>query len=213
MKNVAILNYNRFMEKKPYSELGYKIWFKIKPFAKLLFRLKVEGAENFPKEGGFIIAANHRSYLDPPIINTISPFPVIFMAKEDLFKVPILGSIITKAGAIPVERGRKGVKSLIKAIDFLKKGYVIGIFPEGTRAAPGKFLKPQPGIGLLIEKTKVPVVPVRIEGADKVLSRDSKFPKFLVYPIKVKVGKPIKFEDNLSHEEMAKIIMEKIKAL
>jgi 1-acyl-sn-glycerol-3-phosphate acyltransferase len=96
------------MEKnKHYSELGYKIWFKLKPLVRGILRIKVEGLENFPDKSGFIIAANHRSHLDPPVLNTISPFPVMFMAKEELFKIPMLGKFIEKAGAIPVERGKR----------------------------------------------------------------------------------------------------------
>ena len=198
---------------KPYSELGYKIWFKIRPVIKTLLRIKVNGLENFPDKSGFIIAANHRSYLDPPIINTISPFPVMFMAKEELFKVPILGSFIKKAGAIPVERGRKATKSLIKALDLLKEGYTVGIFPEGTRANPGEYLKPQPGVGLLVSKANVPVIPVKIEGADKVFPNNAKFPKLFTAPIEVTVGKPLKFDEDYSYEEISNEIMEVIKKL
>ena len=201
------------MEKKHYSELGYKIWFKLKPFVRFSLRLKAEGLENFPKESGFIIASNHRSHLDPPIVNTISPFPVMFMAKKELFDVPLLGKIIKKAGAIPVERGKRGTKSLIKAMELLKKKYVVGVFPEGTRAEPGKFLKPKTGIGLLVSKADVPVVPVRIEGADKVFPKGKKFPKIGMHPIEVKIGKPIEFEKDMNYEDISNEIMEIIKKL
>ena len=200
-------------EIKPYSEIGYKIWFKVRPVIKALLRIKVNGLENFPDKSGFIIAANHRSYLDPPIINTISPFPVMFMAKEELFKVPILGNFIKKAGAIPVERGRKATKSLIKALELLKEGYTVGIFPEGTRANPGEYLKPQPGVGLLVSKANVPVVPVKIEGADKVFPNNSKFPKLFTAPIEVTVGKPLQFDESYSYEDISNEIMEVIKKL
>ena len=197
-----------------YSETGYKIWFKLKPVVKRLLRLEVEGEENFPKQSGFIIASNHRSHLDPPVINTVSPFPVMFMAKKELFDIPMLGTFIKKAGAIPVERDRKNsVKALIKAIELLEKGYTIGVFPEGTRARPGQFLKPKTGVGLLAIRSKAPVVPVRIEGTDIIFPRGAKFPKFFKAPIHVKIGKPLIFDKNYTYEEVSDIIMESIKNL
>ena len=200
-------------ESKHYSELGYKIWFKVKPVVKALLRIKVEGLENFPDKSGFIIAANHRSHLDPPVINTISPFPVMFMAKKELFDIPVLGKFIEKAGAIPVERGKKATKALIKTLQLLKDGYTVGIFPEGTRANPGEYLKPKSGIGLLISKANVPVVPVKIEGTDKIFPKGSKFPKIFTSPIEIKVGKPVKFDKNYSYEDISHEIMETIKKL
>ncbi len=201
------------MGKKHYSEVGYKIFFALKPLIKKLLCIHVEGSENFPEKGGFIIASNHRSHLDPPVINTVSPFPVMFMAKKELFDNPFIGWFVRGAGAIPVERKKKGTKALIKALELLKEGYVVGIFPEGTRAKPGEFLKPKPGIGLLISKAKVPVVPVKIEGTDKVFPKGAKFPKIGLYPIKVKVGKPIMFDNMENYEEIADKVMEEIKKL
>ena len=185
------------MEKKHYSEFGYKVFFKLKPALKKILRIKAKGLENFPQKSGFIIASNHRSHLDPPVVNIISPVPVIFLAKAELFKVPVLGWLIKKSGAIPIERNKKsGNKSLIKALKLLKEGYTIGVFPEGTRAKPKEFLKPKAGIGLLISKAKVLVVPVRIEGTDDIFPKGSKFPKIGKTPIYVNVGKPIIFGEN-----------------
>ena len=202
------------MEEKHYSELGYKVFFKLKPFLKKILRIHVKGLENFPKESGFIIASNHRSHLDPPVINIISPFPVMFLAKAELFKIPVFGWFIKRAGAIPIEREKKGVnKSLIKALKLLKQGYTIGVFPEGTRAKPKQFLNPKAGIGLLISKANVPVIPVRIEGTDDVFPKGSKFPKIGKAPIYVNVGKPIIFDENLEYKEIANKVMEEIKRL
>jgi 1-acyl-sn-glycerol-3-phosphate acyltransferase len=197
----------------PYSEIGYKVFFKTKPLLKKILRINVSGLENIPLEGGCILAANHRSHLDPPIINIISPRPVIFLAKKELFEVPILGWFIKKAGAIPVKRDSRDTTTIKKSIQLLKEGYVIGIFPEGTRSKPGEFRKPQPGVGYLIEKAKVPVIPILIEGADKVLPVNSKFPKLFKYNIDVKVGKPIHFEGLTSYESLAEKVMHEIKKL
>lgn len=202
------------MEKKHYSEFGYKVFFKLKPALKKILRIKAKGLENFPQKSGFIIASNHRSHLDSPVVNIISPVPVIFLAKAELFKVPVLGWLIKKSGAIPIERNKKsGNKSLIKALKLLKEGYTIGVFPEGTRAKPKEFLKPKAGIGLLISKAKVLVVPVRIEGTDDIFPKGSKFPKIGKTPIYVNVGKPIIFGENIEYEEIANKIMKEIKKL
>lgn len=197
----------------PYSEFGYKIFFKTKPILKKILKINVIGVENIPLEGGCILAANHRSHLDPPVINIISPRPVIFLAKKELFEIPFLGWFIKKAGAIPVKRDSRDTATIKKSIQLLKEGYVIGIFPEGTRAKPGEFRKPQAGVGYLIEKAKVPVIPILIEGTDKVLPVHQKFPILFKYNIDVIVGKPIRFEGLTSYEHIAEKVMHEIKRL
>ncbi len=198
-----------------YSKLGYEIFYKVRPVFKKLLRINVEGLENIPTDGGCIIASNHRSNLDPFVLNTISTRPIFFMAKEELFKIPVLGWAIRKAGAIPVKRNKRDIGALKKASQLLKEGYCIGIFPEGHRAKPKQFRKPQSGVGLLVSKTKAPVIPVRIEGTDDVFPVGSSFPKLFKYPIYVKVGKPIFFSniENKDYQEIANYIMEEIKAL
>lgn len=198
-----------------YSKLGYEIFFKIRPVFKKLLKINVEGLENIPLNGGCIIASNHRSNLDPFVLNTISTRPIFFMAKEELFKIPILGWAIKKAGAIPVKRNRRDIAALKKAAQLLKEGYCIGIFPEGHRAKPKEFRKPQSGVGLLVAKTNVPVVPVRIEGTDDVFPVGSSFPKLFKYPINVKIGKALHINDveSKEYQEIANYIMENIKSL
>lgn len=201
------------MKDLPYSKKGYEIFFKLKPFIKKLLRIKVEGIENIPVEGGCIIASNHRSHLDPPVLNTISSRPILFLAKKELFEIPVLSWFIKKAGAIPVKRDSRDLNTLRTAIKLLKEGHCIGIFPEGSRAKPGEFRKPKSGIGFLIEKAKVPVIPVLIEGTDKVLPVNSKFPKLFKHDIHVKVGKRIHFEGISSYEHIAEKVMDEIKNL
>ncbi len=198
-----------------YSKSGYEIFFKIRPFFKKILRIKAEGIENIPLNGGCILAANHRSNLDPFVLNTVSPRPIFFMAKEELFKIPLLGWFIKKAGAIPVKRNKRDIAALKKATELLKEGYCIGIFPEGHRAKPKQFRKPQSGIGLLVAKTQVPVIPVRIEGTDDIFPVGSSFPKIFKYPVHIKIGKAIKFDDvdNKNYQDIANTIMESIKSL
>ncbi len=200
-------------EKFYYSKAGYQIWFKIRPIFKSLLRIKVEGIENIPLENGCILASNHRSNLDPFVLNTVSPRPIFFMAKQELFKVPILGWLIKKAGAIPVKRNKRDIGALKKTVSLLNEGYCVGIFPEGTRAKPGEFRKPQSGIGLIVSKTDSPVIPVKIEGTDLIYPAGSKFPKIGKSTIKVKIGKPIKINKEMDYSDIAEYIMENIKQL
>ncbi|NPA58813.1 MAG: 1-acyl-sn-glycerol-3-phosphate acyltransferase [Aquificae bacterium] len=201
------------MEDYAYSEKGYKLWFKIRPIFKKLFRIEVEGIENIPQDKGCIIASNHRSNLDPFVLNVVSPKPILFMAKQELFKVPVLSWLIKKAGAIPVRRDSRDIGALKKAIQLANSGHCIGIFPEGGRVKPGQFGKPQSGVGLLVSKTDAQVLPVRIEGTDIVMPVGAKFPKIGKAPIKIKIGKPLEIDRNKDYKEIAEFIMENIKAL
>ena len=182
---------------------------------KKLFNIKVYNTENIPTSGSYIVASNHRSHLDPPVLNSAFPEPLVFLAKEELFKPP-LGWVIRHMRAVPLKRGSGDLDTLEMSLDFLRQGYKVAIFPEGTRAKPGEFLRPKVGVGLLAIKGGVPVVPVRIEGTGDVFPRGAKFPK-PGHPIDVVVGKPLSFEgyeDNLkSYRKVALEIMEAIKSL
>ncbi len=203
--------------KKPYSIIGYKVYFFIRPIFRFIFRIEVEGLENIPTDRGCIVAANHRSYLDPPVLNTVAPKPFIFLAKKELFDVPVLSWIITKAGALPLYRGRQNLRTIKRAIELINKNYCIAIFPEGGRMPPKKFGKAHSGVGLLVAKTKAPVIPTKIEGTDDVLPIGAKFPKLFKHKIKIKFGKPLdfsNFEDTKeNHQLIANTILEAIKNL
>ena len=196
-----------------YSTTGYKVFFKLKPLIKGLLRLKIKGVENVPLEGGVILAANHKSHLDPIVLNTASPRPVLFLAKEELFKPPLLGWFVKNAGAIPVSRNGRDVKSLKLALKALKDKQCIGIFPEGRRMPPDKFGKAQSGVGLLATRTNTTVVPVLIEGTEKILPRESKFPKLFKYDINITFGEPVIFGKNVDYNQASQEIMERIKSL
>ncbi|MCS7262544.1 MAG: 1-acyl-sn-glycerol-3-phosphate acyltransferase [Aquificaceae bacterium] len=188
------------------------------PMAKVtfrrLFRVEVFGLENVP-QGPCLVASNHRSHLDPPLLNSVFPQPLRFLAKEELFRVPLLGRLLPHMGAIPVRRGTGDLEVLELAIELLHSGCKVGIFPEGTRAEAGQFLKPKLGAGLLAVRSQKPVLPVYIHGTDAVLPRGAKIPK-LGQPIRVFVGKSKVYreEDNLKgYRRVAEDIMESIKEL
>jgi 1-acyl-sn-glycerol-3-phosphate acyltransferase len=139
-------------------------------FMKVLMGLKVEGHENIPRRGGVIIASNHISNWDPPILGVATALrrDVFFLAKEELFYANKFYSLlISKYGAIPIKRQAIDKKAIRISSFHLRKKRVIVIFPEGKRN-PGKgFLKPLPGVGYLALKTKAKVIPTYIEGSEE----------------------------------------------
>jgi 1-acyl-sn-glycerol-3-phosphate acyltransferase len=145
----------------------------------VLRRWKVEGKDNLPPAGGVIVIANHQSYWDPPVLGAALKRRVHFMAKEELFRIPLFGLLIRILGAFPVRREGFDRKALKVAVDYLMRGRVVGIFPEGRRSLTGELLPAQPGAAVLALKTGVPVVPVALIGTRGLLGK-----------VRVRVGRP-----------------------
>jgi len=156
---------------------------------KLFFRLKVTGQQNIPQNGPFIIVANHSSLLDPVILGVSLKPKIIFLAAAYLFKIHWLGYLLRKANAIPVQ-GENDIKPIKKALKILQQGGVLGIFPEGGVDRQKNNLPVKAGAAYLATRAGVPIVPVVIKGADKVLPRGSRFIKKL-HRIEVKIKKSI----------------------
>lgn len=150
--------------------------------------LIVKGKENVPSRGGVLIAANHISYLDPPIIGAVLPRRGTFMARKGLFKIPVLGTII-KPAAFPVDREKPRPSSMKEAVRRLKRNEVIVIFPEGSRSETGELGEAKRGIGMIAAMSRVPVVPALIAGSDMALPVDAKWLKRA--KVTVIFGKPI----------------------
>ena len=129
---------------------------------KNFFKCQIVGVENIPSTKGVIIAANHISLWDPPLIGTFLPRKINFMAKEELFDIPIIGYIIKRLNAFPVKRGTADRVAIKKAISLLKSGECLGLFPEGTRSKDGKLGEAEAGMALIAIKADVPVVPTAV---------------------------------------------------
>ena len=147
-------------------------------FAKGMFRFQfklmgwnIQGVENMPAEGPVILAINHISIWDPLVAASSLPRQVSFMAKEELFSIPVLGEILSKLGAFPVKRGQGDINAIRQSLAILKEGRVLGLFPEGTRSKTGKIQKGLPGMVLLMEKSKASVVPVKVFGTRHLLTK------------------------------------------
>lgn len=133
----------------------------------------VRGAEHIPDSGPVILAPNHRAHVDPPLVSLISPRPLCFMAKDELFRVPVFGKFIRAMGAFPVKRGTADRAALKRAIELLKAGRVVVIFPEGTRSEDGSLQTAEKGFALIAKQTGAPIVPVAIEGTERLLPKGS----------------------------------------
>lgn len=134
---------------------------------KLLFRFDIRGKGNVPKDGPFILVSNHLHNLDPVLTVAASPRRVQYMAKIELFKVPVIRNIIRWVGAFPVNRGKMDREAIRHGQAVLKAGYGLGIFPEGTRSLTMKIHKVLPGAGLFAVKGDVPIVPCAITGSER----------------------------------------------
>ncbi len=141
---------------------------------KLFFRLKVTGQQNIPQDGPFIIVANHSSLLDPIILGVSVRPKIIFVAAAYLFEISWLGYLLRKVNSIPVQR-ENDIKAIKQALKILQQGGVLGIFPEGGVDRQKDDLPIKAGAAYLATKVGVPIVPIRIKGADKALPRGAKF--------------------------------------
>ncbi len=153
-------------------------------------RFGVMGGEHVPMRGGCIIAANHTSFLDPPAVGcAVSGRPVSFMARDTLLHSRLLGFILSRVFVIPIARGKGDVGALRKSLEALKMGRCVGLFPEGTRSPDGQLQPAKDGIGFLLAKAGVPVVPAYVDGTYRAYPKGAK----RIRPAKVRVfiGQPI----------------------
>ncbi len=161
-------------------------------FLRIFGRMKVIGRDNIPPTGGVMIAGNHVSYLDPPLVGSGCVRMIYFMAESGLFKNPIFGKMMYSWGAFPVNRGGVDRQAMKKAEELLKEGKAVSMFLEGTRSRTGILQPPQDGVAMLAVRANVPIVPVACIGTDIVMPCESKKIKF--HQITVVYGKPIYFE-------------------
>lgn len=174
-----------------------------------IFRLKTEGKKNVLPEGGAILAVNHRSWWDALIILMTSPRRLAFMAKSELFKNKLLGSVIRAFGAFPVKRGKGDIGAVKTSLQILNSGNVMMMCPEGTRVKEGEHAEIKPGVAMLATHAKVPVIPVCITGKYR-----------WMHKITVSYGEPIYLDEyygeKLSIEklkEISEFIMDRVYSL
>ncbi len=166
--------------------LGYSL---SKAIAKTFFSYRVFGAENMIEEGPCIIAANHCSYLDPPLVGVAFRRGIHYLARKSLLDVPVLGPILPELNVIPVDQKNADRSALMGAIRVVRNGGAVLIFPEGTRSLDGQLQEAQPGIGMIAAKSGAPIVPVAIRGSFEILPRGAMIPKS--GQISLSIGAPL----------------------
>jgi 1-acyl-sn-glycerol-3-phosphate acyltransferase len=159
--------------------------------ARLFFRYRIIHRERLPETGGIILASNHQSYFDPPLVGICSRRAVYYLARKTLMDWPFFGPMFPDMNVIPVDRDGNDMSALKTVIRKIREGGGVVLFPEGTRSPDGNLQPAQAGVGLVIAKTLAPVVPMRIFGSYEAFPRGSKGVKF--HPIRVVVGEPIVF--------------------
>jgi len=153
------------------------------------YGLRVIGRENWPQTGGGLICANHQSMFDPPLVGLTCQRRMNYLARDTLFPVPVLGSLIRFLDAIPIDREGVGLSGIKETLRRLKAGELVLIFPEGTRTSDGEVKPLKPGFISLARRGNVPLVPVGLDGAFQAWPRTSKFPR--LRRLAVVIGKPI----------------------
>ena len=169
----------------------------------LLFDLKVFGHKNVPRRGGVLIVSNHQSYLDPVLVGVRLERPLSYLARSGLFKNPILGTVIRWLHAFPVRQGEADVGAVKETIARLREGHALNIFPEGSRTENGEMLPIERGVGLVIRRAKVPVVPVILHGSFSAWPKGQKL--FRPGKIRMLYGKPIDLSELKGDEIVAMI--------
>ncbi len=169
-----------------YSFVSYFIVF---PIFRFVFRGRTFGNQNVPQKGPLVVVANHGSHLDPPILGHVLGRPIAFMAKKELFDIPVLNWVIRSCGAYPVNRGGGDRQAIRAAIEKLSSGSAIGLFLDGTRQKDGRINKPMSGAALLAARSGAFLLPVAIINSHRALVRKSFLPRLL--PIHICIGQPV----------------------
>lgn len=180
---------NQPQEREPFASLVLYHLFKwsfVSPTLHGYFRGRVYGVENVPQRHPLIIVCNHASYFDPPLLSCAVRRPVAYMAKEELFTIPILKQAIALYGAYPVKRSSGDRGAIRAAMAALAAGWAVGVFLEGTRTEDGLIHQPKLGAAMIAAKAGVPLLPVSLWGTEKIFQKGSSFPHSI--PLTIRIG-------------------------
>ncbi len=184
----------------------------VRAIATGLLPIRVEGLEHLPASGAYILVGNHISWLDPPMIEFALGVPIRYMAKQELFAVPVIGFVLRAIGNFPVRRGESDRRALGTALRVLEAGQPLGFFPEGTRSRDGVLHRARPGIAFLARRSGAPLVPFGVSGTPEARLRMP--PRT---DIVVRVGPPFTVADldgrGLDDQALADGIMARVAAL
>ncbi len=194
------------------NNILYKtVLFSVFWFFRIVYRHKIYGRSRFPK-GAAILAANHVSFYDPPLLSISTPYEVHFLARKTLFDIPLFGRLIRKLNAHPVSGKAQDVMVFKTILRLMKEGKKVIIFPEGKRSANGEMQPMKPGISLLISRTNAAVVPAYLHGTYTLWPSKKNLPKLWGKTACI-FGNPLYFSSDTSQEEISSQIEESILAL
>ena len=158
--------------------------------ARFLAPWRIEGADRIPASGGYILVSNHINWKDPPWIEFALGHAIRFMAKSELFEIPVMGFALRAIGAFPVRRGQADRGALQMALRVLEAGRPVGFFPEGHRSENGALIRAHPGIGLIARRSRAPVVPLAVTGTKR-----ARLGRFWRADIVFRIGEPFRTSD------------------
>jgi len=161
-------------------------WSVVSPMFNLYYRGQLYGRENVPKKGPLIVVSNHASLCDPPLLSCCVGRPVAYMAKQELFEIPVLKQAISLYGAYPVKRTAADRSAIRATLKTLEQGWAVGIFLQGTRTPDGRITQPKFGAAMIAAKAKVPILPVSLWGTEKIPQTGTRFPA-----ITARIGDPL----------------------
>ena len=190
----------------------YISYFFLKALSAFFYPITVTGRENLPVGSGFIIASNHISNMDPFILGLASRRRLSYVAKDSLFYNKLLRYLLYRVDAFPIKRGGADFRAMRETLRRLKKGAPVVLFPEGTRqTTTGAQRKVHEGIGFIVSKAGVPVIPAYIDGSEKVLPPGSKVLKR--HRVTVAFGAPLHFAKHQSYTDIAHQVMDRVSSL
>ncbi|OCQ91331.1 acyl-phosphate glycerol 3-phosphate acyltransferase [Nostoc sp. MBR 210] len=178
-------------------------WSVVSPMLHAYFRGKIYGVENVPQSDPLVVVSNHASYFDPPIVSNCVRRPVAYMAKQELFEIPVLAQAIKLYGAYPVSRGSADRNAIRAALECLENGWAVGVFLQGTRTPDGKITDPKKGAALLAAKAQAPILPVSLWGSEGILEKGSSIPRAV--PLTIRIGEVIAPPSSTNKDELERV--------
>ncbi len=186
-------------------------WSIVSPVLHAYLQGRIYGAENVPHQGPLVVVSNHASDFDPPIVSCAMRRPVAFMAKEELFRIPVLKQGIQLYGAYPVKRGAADISAIRSALNCLSQGWAVGVYLGGTRTPDARILDPKSGAAWIAAKAQAPLVPVSLWGTQAIFKKGSSIPQPAA--VTVRIGRVIDPPTSTKREALEAVTQQCVSAI